>query len=330
MVVAMAVAVVEAEASSSLSALASSPPNSYSASSHPCVFPAAFRPSNRVLPLGPFCLQEAIRFMKNRSRRGTLVIKIPRKKQTEGRDQQAFFPDFVQLSRERGTRAGEAPQAKMSQTSINLPDVIDGRPSAHRVSGSLGDHGSTTNPLSNLIGAAPEPGSDNDVAFVCNICLEGVKDKDPVVTQCGHLYCWPCLYRWLNTRHGDGTCPICKAGVTQNNVIPIFIRGSSSDPRSRTPAGMTATGEIPSRPQGHRPEPVGPHQNPGFLHGANAQFGGMTFSAGMGFFPSLFGLQFQSFTPQSAADQEDEAHRDYLSRVLLILGISVILCLLFF
>ena len=31
--------------------------------------------------------------------------------------------------------------------------------------------------------------------FDCNICLEDV--YDPVVTRCGHLYCWPCLYKWL-------------------------------------------------------------------------------------------------------------------------------------
>jgi hypothetical protein len=30
-------------------------------------------------------------------------------------------------------------------------------------------------------------------AFECNVCLELA--KDPVVTLCGHLYCWPCLYR---------------------------------------------------------------------------------------------------------------------------------------
>jgi len=35
-----------------------------------------------------------------------------------------------------------------------------------------------------------------DNRFTCAICLENVSDE-PVVTKCGHLYCWRCLYQWL-------------------------------------------------------------------------------------------------------------------------------------
>mmetsp|Transcript_40905 Transcript_40905/g.131551 ORF Transcript_40905/g.131551 Transcript_40905/m.131551 type:complete len:112 (+) Transcript_40905:81-416(+) len=32
--------------------------------------------------------------------------------------------------------------------------------------------------------------------FECNICLEAA--AEPVVTRCGHLFCWACLHQWLN------------------------------------------------------------------------------------------------------------------------------------
>jgi len=35
-------------------------------------------------------------------------------------------------------------------------------------------------------------------AFECNICLDVAKDA--VISMCGHLFCWPCLHQWLETR----------------------------------------------------------------------------------------------------------------------------------
>lgn len=77
-----------------------------------------------------------------------------------------------------------------------------------------------------VVPSSSETNNDNDMAFVCNICLEGVKDKDPVVTQCGHLYCWPCLYRWLNTRHVSAPCVLAdRTSLKQNltHLYPVYI-----------------------------------------------------------------------------------------------------------
>lgn len=35
--------------------------------------------------------------------------------------------------------------------------------------------------------------SQEDSEYCCNICLE--LSKEPVVTLCGHLFCWSCLFR---------------------------------------------------------------------------------------------------------------------------------------
>jgi E3 ubiquitin-protein ligase RNF5 len=184
---------------------------------------------------------------------------------------------------------------------------------------------------------------EQDARFSCNICLDAV--KDPVVTPCGHLYCWPCLFRWLKTHHT--TCPVCKSGVTQDNIIPIYIRGCDQDPRLKETGGLQeiqAGQDVPSRPQGRRIDAA--TQNIANTNGPQAHgFGGITISTSYGFFPSLFGLQFQSFTPSSTPPPrnnnnnnnnsnrvlgEDEAQQLYLSRALYLLTSLVIFCLLFF
>ena len=41
--------------------------------------------------------------------------------------------------------------------------------------------------------AAPKDDAPECSAFECNICYDVA--EAPVVTLCGHLYCWPCRYR---------------------------------------------------------------------------------------------------------------------------------------
>ena len=48
-----------------------------------------------------------------------------------------------------------------------------------------------------------EGSGECDGRFLCSICLDAVSDE-PVVTRCGHLYCWPCLYTWLEPGIDDG------------------------------------------------------------------------------------------------------------------------------
>jgi len=90
-----------------------------------------------------------------------------------------------------------------------------------------------------------------DSRFSCNICLDAV--VEPVVTRCGHLYCWPCLFTWLepgmlpeereslgmafvynpnNSFGGDNdgrrNCPVCKSVCSVSTLVPLYVRSANS------------------------------------------------------------------------------------------------------
>lgn len=67
--------------------------------------------------------------------------------------------------------------------------------------------------------------------YECNVCFDTA--EDPVVTRCGHLYCWACIHRWLEGARVRGAqsaaaCPVCKAEVTEDALIPLYGHGEDS------------------------------------------------------------------------------------------------------
>lgn len=48
--------------------------------------------------------------------------------------------------------------------------------------------------------------------YECKICME--ESKEPIVTQCGHLFCWQCIYQWKLTKDAEIIpCPLCHSEV---------------------------------------------------------------------------------------------------------------------
>eukprot|EP00295_Goniomonas_pacifica_P041495 CAMPEP_0175994926 /NCGR_PEP_ID=MMETSP0108-20121206/54855_1 /TAXON_ID=195067 ORGANISM="Goniomonas pacifica, Strain CCMP1869" /NCGR_SAMPLE_ID=MMETSP0108 /ASSEMBLY_ACC=CAM_ASM_000204 /LENGTH=192 /DNA_ID=CAMNT_0017327007 /DNA_START=11 /DNA_END=589 /DNA_ORIENTATION=+ len=134
-----------------------------------------------------------------------------------------------------------------------------------------------------------------EAGFICRICLE--PPEKPVATVCGHVFCWPCLFKWLRVHQQCPQCPVCKAGIeggadpSKAKIVPLFVSDESEDPRRQAEA------DVPDRPPAERPEPQQQVPNWGgvfFADGPNpgAQgFGGTyTFSPGLGLVPSFFGL----------------------------------------
>lgn len=148
-------------------------------------------------------------------------------------------------------------------------------------------------------------GSSDAGGFECNICFD--LPQDPIVTLCGHLFCWPCLYKWLHIHSRSKECPVCKALVEEEKLVPLYGRGkSATDPRSKSIPGVN----IPNRPTGQRPETAPPPEHNffpqngfrfmsgfgGFAPAATARFGNFTLSAGFGgLIPSLFNLPVHGF-----------------------------------
>ncbi|CAA6663042.1 unnamed protein product [Spirodela intermedia] len=105
--------------------------------------------------------------------------------------------------------------------------------------------------------------------FECNICFELA--QDPIITLCGHLFCWPCLYKWLHMHARSPECPVCKALVQEDKLVPLYGRGkTSTDPRSKSVPGV----DIPHRPTGMRPETAPPPDPNHFPHHGFGFMGG--------------------------------------------------------
>ncbi|KAL5220205.1 hypothetical protein ABZP36_024918 [Zizania latifolia] len=165
----------------------------------------------------------------------------------------------------------------------------------------VGESSATTNGGSGGSGGSKDSGS-----FDCNICLELA--QDPVVTLCGHLFFWPCLYEWLHVHAHSCDCPVCKAVLEEEKLVPLYGRGkASTDPRSRSVSGV----QIPSRPAGQRPATAPqsdhhnhlPHPNPWFVGGApvaGGRRGNYAFSASIGGLFPLLSFQVHGF-PQATA-----------------------------
>ncbi|KAL1514298.1 hypothetical protein ABEB36_003577 [Hypothenemus hampei] len=156
----------------------------------------------------------------------------------------------------------------------------------------------------------------NENLLECNICLDTAKDA--VVSLCGHLFCWPCLHQWLETRPNRPVCPVCKAAISREKVVPLYGRGSKKqeDPRNK----------VPPRPAGQRTEPDNNFSGFGFGDG------GFHMSFGIGAFPFGFFTSTFNFgeprpnmpphgTPQNMEEQ-------FLSKVFLWLALIFIAWLL--
>jgi len=162
-----------------------------------------------------------------------------------------------------------------------------------------------------------EENQTKDSNFECNICLDFI--REPVVTYCGHLYCWPCIFAWIE--HGEKPCPVCKSAVSKEKLIPIYGKENKNQVDPRT--------QIPDRPVGQRTEPTAqPNQH---MFQVNAMVDGFSLVGGSGV--GLFPLLMSSFTqpygsaPPGAQSLEED-RQSALPRLFMACGMALVLLLL--
>jgi len=166
-----------------------------------------------------------------------------------------------------------------------------------------------------------EEDNQDNRSFECNICLDFARNA--VISLCGHLFCWPCLHQWLETRPQRQICPVCKAGIGKDKVIPLYGRdGDQKDPRDIP---------IPPRPRGQRPEPETASMGANVGNMFNA--GGFQMSFGIGAFPFGFfatnlnwGNEGANQGPSPGSPQFEE--EQFLHRVFLWVAFAFMLWLL--
>lgn len=79
----------------------------------------------------------------------------------------------------------------------------------------------------------------------CHICCE--ESDEPVSTQCGHIYCWACIYKWLQSKGGVTDCPVCKNKIAEDKLIPLYPKNYLQEKKNDL-----VTNGLPKRPHAKR------------------------------------------------------------------------------
>ncbi|ORZ09226.1 hypothetical protein BCR42DRAFT_423998 [Absidia repens] len=168
--------------------------------------------------------------------------------------------------------------------------------------------------------------SGDDGFYECNICFDTA--TYPVLTLCGHLFCWSCLAQWLNIQALNPICPVCKTGCGKDRVIPVYGRGrQEKDPRHDP--------SIPNRPAGQRPPPLQDPNRPRTSFFGQNNWGttynshNVTFSGGIGFFP--FGISFNIPINGDPTDSQSQNQQNaFISRLFFMVLSLVLVAIIFF
>eukprot|EP00826_Nyctotherus_ovalis_P035068 TRINITY_DN2977_c0_g1_i1.p1 TRINITY_DN2977_c0_g1~~TRINITY_DN2977_c0_g1_i1.p1 ORF type:complete len:202 (+),score=36.41 TRINITY_DN2977_c0_g1_i1:48-608(+) len=157
--------------------------------------------------------------------------------------------------------------------------------------------------------------------YGCGICFKS--PVEPVVAVCGHLFCWPCVYKRMAT---SKMCPQCESDLDEDSFVPVYVRDSRGEDLSPS---------LPKRPEAKRaPATANPNYR-GIGGNPSVEIG--KFVMGYGLFPSAFVLNFTqgrivNEVPgvQGVNQENPEEKQDKVMRVLLVVLLVLAFALMLF
>jgi E3 ubiquitin-protein ligase RNF5 len=163
------------------------------------------------------------------------------------------------------------------------------------------------------------------------------------------LLAW--LPQWMRASPNNAACPICKAALSEERIIPLYGRGRAEvDPRKDGSLRTRISDEldaVPARPRAPFSPSLQTQQAIRQQQQYQQQQQNATLSSGLRVLPSVLGLQLvfpmpgmpplvpamampsDAVAPTMALTAE-QAQQAFLSRMLLLLGSLIIFCLLLF
>lgn len=152
--------------------------------------------------------------------------------------------------------------------------------------------------------------------WLCPVCQSQL--KSPVVTTCGHTFCWPCLRTHLQT---SSACPVCSKYLSKENIVPIYGQAGEADISDLPPPPKPAA---PEKPQ--EEEPRG-NNFEGDTGGWHVQYGFMPFGFGATF---QFGGNFNTGNQHRANRQgQQQNNNSKIMRIVFTIIVVIIMNLLF-
>lgn len=97
--------------------------------------------------------------------------------------------------------------------------------------------------------------------YACNVCFEVA--SNPILTSCGHLFDWECLYQWLSlpSQLACPVCPVCKSACDIPSLTPIYGRGGDTTANAQQKTRTLSTSSQ-LRPKNFLDQWLEPHIHP--------------------------------------------------------------------